>query len=87
VDGDQVVTAQEDKQQLFFDYFNGLLGTAIPRSTALELPAFHRTGMDLSFLDLPFTEDEVWATVKSLPADRAPGPDGYTGQFISLAGQ
>jgi len=43
--------------------------------------AFHRTGIDLSFLDLPFSEEEVWATICSLPADRAPGPDGYTGQI------
>jgi len=28
-----------------------------------------------------FTEDEIWATIQSLPADRAPGPDGYTGRF------
>jgi len=38
-------------------------------------------GLDLSILDEPFTEQEIWATIRSLPADRAPGPDGYTGQF------
>jgi hypothetical protein len=81
VDGDRVITAQEDKHQLFFDYFDGLLGTAVPRNTTLELSAFHRTGFDLSSLDLPFIEDEVCATIRSLPADRATGPDGYTGQF------
>lgn len=81
VDGDRIVTAQEEKQQVFFDYFNGLLGTAMPRIATFELPAFHRPGLDLSIPDLPFTEEEVWVTIKSLPADRAPGPDGYTGQL------
>ena len=38
-------------------------------------------GLDLSILDEPFTEQEIWATIRFLPADRAPGPDGYTGQF------
>lgn len=37
--------------------------------------------MDLSALDNPITEEEVWETIKTLPADRAPGPDGYTGRF------
>jgi hypothetical protein len=36
---------------------------------------------DLSSLDSPFIEDEVWATVKYLPMDKAPGPNGFTGRF------
>ena len=81
VDGDQFITAQEEKQQLFFYYFSGLLGTAVPKNATLNLPAFHRIGTDVSFLDLPSLEDEVWATIKSLRSDRAPRPEGYTGQF------
>lgn len=37
--------------------------------------------MDLAALDDPISEDEVWQTIKGLPANRAPGPDGYTGRF------
>jgi hypothetical protein len=36
---------------------------------------------NLSDLYLPFTEDEVWLTIKKLPSDKAPGPDGLTGRF------
>jgi len=43
--------------------------------------------MDLSILDNPITEDEVWETIRSLPADRAPGPDGYTGRFFKACWQ
>jgi hypothetical protein len=50
VDGDRIVTAQEEKQQVFFDYFNGLLGTAMPRIATFELPAFHRPGLDFPSL-------------------------------------
>jgi hypothetical protein len=32
-----------------------------------------------------FTEEEVWATIKALPSDKAPGPDGYTGRFYKVA--
>lgn len=32
-----------------------------------------------------FSEGEIWETVKELPADRAPGPDGFTGSFYRAA--
>jgi hypothetical protein len=57
------------------------LGRARVRTASPDLTAFHRDGIDLSVLDAPFTEEEVWATIKALPADRAPGPDGFTGRF------
>jgi len=38
---------------------------------------------DLSDLELPFTE-EVWRTIKQLPSDKAPGPDGYAGRFYKV---
>jgi hypothetical protein len=36
---------------------------------------------NLADLELPFTEDEVWLTIKKLPGDKAPGLDGLTGRF------
>jgi hypothetical protein len=32
-------------------------------------------------LDSQFTEEEVWDSIKQLPSDSAPGPDGFTGRF------
>ena len=81
VDGDQVAINQEDKHKILFEHFDGVLGQARTRAVTFDLAAFHRAGIDLSDLDQPFTEDEIWATIQSLPADRAPGPDGYTGRF------
>jgi hypothetical protein len=40
MDGDQVVSSQEGKQDIMFDYFNNLLGTALPRVSTLDLPFF-----------------------------------------------
>ncbi|KAL6615247.1 hypothetical protein ACP70R_037517 [Stipagrostis hirtigluma subsp. patula] len=81
VQDDNIVTSQSEKHGVLFNYFEGLLGTALMRHSTLELDFFHRAAIDLSTLDDPFTEDEVWQTIKDLPADRAPGPDGYTGRF------
>ena len=78
---DHVVTTQQEKHQILFDFFDGILGTAAERTTTLNLEAFHRAGFDLSALDTPFSETEVWTTISSLPADRAPGPDGFIGKF------
>jgi len=86
MDGDQVVTSQEGKEELLFNYFDGLLGTALPRTTTLDLSFFHREGTDLSALDVTFKE-EVWDTIKALPADHAPGPDRFTGRFYKACWQ
>jgi len=76
-----VFLGRANKQDIMFDYFDNLLGTALPRVSTLDLSFFHRAGIDLSSLDDTITEEEVWNTIKDLPADRAPGPDGYTGRF------
>lgn len=36
---------------------------------------------DLSAL---FTKDEIDRVIKIIPADRAPGPDGFLGQFLKV---
>lgn len=40
---------------------------------------------DLSHLDTSFTEEEMWSAIKSMPNDRAPGPDGFTVEFYRSA--
>jgi hypothetical protein len=32
-------------------------------------------------VEQPTSEEEVWNTIKQLPPDKAPGPDGFTGRF------
>ena len=40
--------------------------------------------INLTDLEAPFTEEEVWKTIKSLPSDKTPGPDGFTGKFYQV---
>ena len=43
--------------------------------------------IDLHTLEAPFSEEEVWQTIRSLPSDKAPGPDGFTGKFYKVCWQ
>jgi hypothetical protein len=36
----------------------------------------------LEDLTIPFTKEEIDHVIKMMPADRAPGPDGFTGIFL-----
>jgi hypothetical protein len=40
----------------------------------------------LSSLDVPFSEEEVRATIKAMHMDKAPGPDGLPEDFTNLVG-
>jgi hypothetical protein len=61
---DQTVTNQEDKQQVMFDFFEQLLGTVGSRNCSLNFGFFHQHGADLSALDQPISEEEVWDSIK-----------------------
>jgi hypothetical protein len=81
VNEEQVVTSHEQKQKVLHEYYSNLLGMAQQRELTLNLDECQKNVVDLSDLDLPITDEEVWSTITSLPSDRAPGPDGYTGRF------
>ena len=37
---------------------------------------------ELHILDTPFTKEEIDQTVRDLPNDKVPGPDGFNTNFI-----
>lgn len=50
----------------------------------INLEALENTAIpDLNLLELDdlISEHEVCNTIQSLPSDKAPGPDGFTGRF------
>jgi hypothetical protein len=65
-----------------FAHFDGMLGTEALRDRSLNLEQLITPSPDLADLDEPFTEAEIWAAVKRLPARKAPGPDGFTSEFL-----
>lgn len=61
----------------WWEFYNSLLGTVEPHSHTLCLPTFYHMAQDLQSLDAPISTEQVWNVI----ADKAPGPDGYTGRF------
>jgi hypothetical protein len=76
-----VCTSHEDKSRAVDDFYIKLLGTTANRAHSIDLQALGIPSHDLADLDAPFSEKEVWETIKQLPSDKAPGPIGFTGGF------
>jgi hypothetical protein len=71
----------DDKAAAFDDFYISLLGFQEDRDTTIDLDALGVPSYDLAALDVPFSEEEVWETIKRLLSDKALGPDGYIGRF------
>lgn len=76
---------QSDMAAMMFTFFSGSLGSASPSSTRIDIVALGFEPADLSHLDYPFSEDEIWKTIKDLPKDKSSGPDGFTAEFYQVA--
>ena len=84
VNGAQVVS-DEGMADALFDNYNGILGNNFVRTRMLNLQAIGVPSLDLHTLEFLFSEEEVHAVVMELPADKAPGLDGFTGRFYKAA--
>jgi hypothetical protein len=69
----------------FTEAYASLLGEVHNRQHTVDLEAIGIQPADLHELEAVFSEEEVWSTIKEMPADRAPGPDGFMGEFYRRA--
>lgn len=51
------------------------------RTKALNWQELGYTPHNLEDLDAPFTQEEIGSIIKEMPAEKAPGPDGFIGLF------
>jgi hypothetical protein len=65
-------------------HFQELLGTPVLRPGDLNLDALNPPAVDLSDLEIPFSEAEILEVIKSMPADKAPGPDEFSARFYQV---
>jgi hypothetical protein len=75
---DVAALEQSEKEDLATTFFAELLGHAQPRDHDLSLPAMGLPALDLSNLEAQFTSKEIWTAVKVMPANKSPGPDGFS---------
>ncbi|KAM0823401.1 hypothetical protein ACQ4PT_070893 [Festuca glaucescens] len=57
------------------------LGTVDSRARSVDLGNLGLPIIDLVDLENAWTVEEVWNVIKSMPADKAPGPDGFSLNF------
>jgi Mn-dependent DtxR family transcriptional regulator len=81
--GTETATTQVEKHRLTFDHFHNHLGSYAQRKHGLNFEALGWQPQQLLHLDTPFTEQEVAATIKAMPKEKAPGLDGFKGAFFS----
>jgi hypothetical protein len=80
-DDRRIVTNHDQMQEVLNGFFSNLLGAKIHRPFTLDLVNCHRNAVDLSDLEIPFSEKEVRDTIASLSYDKALDPDGFTTRF------
>jgi len=62
--------------------FKSRMGQAEGISMGFDLNHLIQPIPGLEELSLPFSDEEIHKVLKDLPADRAPGPDGFNGMFV-----
>jgi hypothetical protein len=83
-DGGHILTGHSEKAAAVDLFYKNLIGQDRQRDVTIDLAALGLPRYNLAALDSPFTEQEVLETIKGLPSDKAPGPDGFTGLFYKV---
>jgi hypothetical protein len=68
-------------EQIAFDFFDIHLGTVDSREGSVDFSRLDLPVLDLSDLESAWSKDDVWKVIKSMPTDKAPGPDGFSLNF------
>jgi len=84
VDND-IRTSHQDMEEALTVHFTSVFGQPGEGGFAVDYDSLGFAPADLSALDTPISMEAVWAAIKDMPPDRAPGPDGFTGAFYRSA--
>lgn len=76
-----IVADKDGMEMAMFEHFSSMFGTAPAGQTTINFTALGIQPVHLDELEADIDADEAWA----VPADRAPGPDGFTSMFYKTA--
>ena len=76
------VTDHEGKAAIVLEAYRSRLGVSESPSMFFNLSELFDKRDDLDDLVLPFSSQEIDSIIAHLPADKAPGPDGFNGCFF-----
>ena len=77
-----MVEEHTGKEALLFQAYTERLGTSNTTQMQFDLRSLIRQTGNLDHLPLHFTHAEIDSVVNEMPADRAPGPNGFSGLFL-----
>lgn len=72
----------QQKAQMIWVAFKERLGISEFSSINFNLDTLIQNTVDLGSLVVPFTHQEIDSIVRSLPSDKAPGPDGFNTDYV-----
>jgi hypothetical protein len=71
-----------EKENAIYQAFKERLGTCTSPIMHVDLPSLIAPTSGLEELSLPFTKEEIDEVIRTMPADKAPRPDGFNGHFL-----
>jgi hypothetical protein len=77
-----IVSEHSAKASLLLQAFKDRLGQIDNTVPLQNMQQLLHSNVDQSFLEAPFTHDEIDAVVKDFPNNKSPGPDGFNAEFL-----
>ena len=77
-----VVSKHSQMEGIIWNCFKNRMGVSSGIVMGFDLSNLLKPVDGLDFLTEPFTKEEMDDTVKHMPIDKAPGPDGFNGLFF-----
>src|ERR1043165_5073852 len=77
-----IVSDHVGKEALLYQTYKDRLGTSNEVDIVLDLHRLIKRVHGFGALSSPFSHAKIDEVVRNMPADRAPGPDGFSGSFL-----